>query len=101
MSLKKQYLKKSDSCKVTFSLTKETVGSADSVCLVGDFNDWSQSANPMKKLKNGTFTASLHLQKDEEYQFRYLLDGRQWENEWQADKYLPNQHGSDNSVVIV
>jgi 1,4-alpha-glucan branching enzyme len=101
MSLKKQYLKKTRVCKVTFSLPKEAAGSAANAYLVGDFNDWSQSMTPMKRLKNGAFTATLALQPDKEYHFRYLVDGHRWENDWNADKYVPNAHGSDDSVVVL
>ncbi|HEX2932499.1 MAG TPA: isoamylase early set domain-containing protein [Candidatus Binatia bacterium] len=101
MSLKKQYLKKTGACKVTFSLPKEAVGSATKVHLVGDFNDWNQDVTPMKRLKNGTFSATVPLQPNREYRFRYLLDGARWENDWSADKYLANAHGSDDSVVVV
>ena len=101
VSLKKQYLKKTSACKVTFSLPKEAVGSATKVHLVGDFNDWNQDVTPMKRLKNGTFSATVPLQPNREYRFRYLLDGARWENDWSADKYLANAHGSDDSVVVV
>jgi len=101
MSLKKQYLKKNSSCKVTFSLPKEAAGSAAHVSLVGDFNAWNKDAIPMKRLKNGGFTATLTLQANKEYHFRYFLDGQRWENDWNADRYVPNSHGSDDSVVVV
>jgi 1,4-alpha-glucan branching enzyme len=101
MSLKKQYLKKNTSCKVTFSFPREAAGSAAQVSLVGDFNGWNKDAIPMKKLKNGGFTATLTLQANKEYHFRYFLDGERWENDWNADKYVPNRHGSDDSVVVV
>jgi 1,4-alpha-glucan branching enzyme len=101
MSLKKQYLKKSAVCKVTFSIAREAVGSAKNVHLVGDFNGWDQNTTPMKRLKNGTFTATLALQPNKEYRFRYLVDRGRWENDWAADKYVPNDHGSDDSVVVV
>jgi 1,4-alpha-glucan branching enzyme len=101
MSLKKQYLKKTHSCKVTFSLPKEAVGSANHVSLVGDFNEWNKEAIPMKRLKNGTFTATLTLKPNKEYAFRYFIDGERWENDWKADKYVPNRHGSDDSVVVL
>jgi len=101
MSLKKQYLKKNSVCKVTFSLPKEAVGSAQRVSLAGDFNKWSKDAIPMKRLKNGTFTATLTLQPNQEYHFRYFVDGQRWENDWNADKYVPNSHGSDDSVVVL
>jgi 1,4-alpha-glucan branching enzyme len=101
MSLKKQYLKKPRVCKVTFSLPKEAAGSAANVSLVGDFNEWSKETVPMKRLKNGTFTATVTLEPSKEYHFRYFVDGQRWENDWNADKYVPNSHGSDDSVVVV
>ena len=101
MSIKKQYLKTRAACRVTFSLPKKAAAFANTVHLVGDFNDWNESITPMKRLKNGSFTATLVLQRNKEYQFRYLLDGLQWENDWKADKYVPNRYGSENSVVVV
>ena len=43
----------------------------------------------------------LNLESDREYRFKYLIDGDKWENDWNADKYLTNEYGSDDSVVIV
>ena len=102
MSIKKQYQKKGNMCKVTFSLPKEAVKSAKSVHLVGEFNNWSISTTPMEKQKNRTFAISLNLEKGREYQFGYLIDGTIWENDWEAEKYVPNPFGNgDNSVVVV
>ena len=56
----------------------------------------------MKRLKNGGFVATLDLDPGHEYEYRYLLDGKVWENDWQADKYVPTQFGdTENSVVVV
>ena len=35
------------------------------------------------------------------YRYRYLLDGTRWENAWDADDYVPNPYGGDDSVVVV
>jgi Glycogen recognition site of AMP-activated protein kinase len=101
MGLKKQYLKKTKLCKVTFSLDKEAVGDASDVSVVGDFNEWNKGNLPMKRLKNGSFTATITLEPNHEYHFRYFVDGARWENDWKADKYVPNEHGSEDSVVVV
>ena len=100
MSLKKQYLKSKAVCKVTFTLPKEAAGAAKTAHVVGDFNDWNVRANVMKKLRDGTLTATITLERGREYQFRYLLDGAIWENDWNADKYVQNSFGSENSVVV-
>lgn len=102
MSLKKQYLKSTPVCKVTFRLPAEAAKDARKVSIVGDFNDWDIYAIPLKKLKDGTFTVTLKLEPDNEYQFRYLIDETTWENDWDADKYVASPYGYvDNSVVIV
>lgn len=102
MAFKKQYLKSKAICKVTFKLSKEQALCANSVRLVGDFNEWDISSAPMKKLKNGGFTTTINLAKDSQYQFRYLLDDKEWENDWEADAYIPSPVSlADNSVVEV
>ena len=55
----------------------------------------------MKKLKDGTFKTTIDLEAGKEYQFKYLIDGKVWENDWSADKYVPNEFTSENSVVVV
>lgn len=96
--LKKQFLKTKPVCKVTFSLPASVQG--ESVYLVGDFNEWSEQSTPMKRMKDGSFTIAMDLEKDKQYQFRYLVDGTYWHNDWEADKYLPNPYSGDNSVVV-
>ena len=66
---------------------------------MGDFNNWDETATPMKKLKNGSFKVTLELEPEREYRFRYLVDGNQWHNDWDADRYEPNPFSGDNSVV--
>jgi len=100
--LKKQYLKSKPVVKVTFSFPEAEAGEATqarSVQLVGDFNDWTDST-PMKRQKDGRFSVLLELEKDRAYQFRYLVDGQEWYNDWQADQYTPNPFNSENSVVL-
>jgi len=100
-SLKKQYVKNSRSCKVTFRLPKEAAPNAKMVSIVGDFNNWKVTETKMIKLKSGDFKATVELPCNREYSFRYLIDSDSWENDWFADKYIPNQFGSDDSVVVV
>jgi 1,4-alpha-glucan branching enzyme len=99
--IKKQYFKSSPTCRVTFTLPKEAAAEAQSVALVGDFNNWDREAAPMKRLKDGSFSITLELQRDREYRFRYLIDDSRWENDWHADRYEKNRYGDDDSVVVV
>ena len=81
---------------VTFELPAEVGAEAAVVC--GDFNDWATDATPLKRRKDGSFAATLRLAPGR-YKFRYLLDEERWENDWVADSYEPNEHGSDDSVI--
>jgi 1,4-alpha-glucan branching enzyme len=102
MPIKKAYLKSKPECKVTFRVPRAQAGEANTVKLLGDFNQWDTSVAPMKKLKSGEFTQTLNLPKGQEYNFRYLVDDTQWENDWSADDYRPNQLTfDDNSVVQI
>lgn len=95
--LKKRYLKSRDAVQITF-YTAEAIN-AESIALVGDFNDWDENATPMQQLKDGRFKVTVELEPDTAYEFRYLVDGEEWHNDWEADGYVPNPHGSDNCVV--
>ena len=102
MSLKKQFLKSKPVCKVTFRLSRAAAKAAKTIHVVGEFNNWDVYATPMKCLKNGAFTVTIDLEQGREYQFRYLIDEMTWENDWDADKYLPSHFGNcENSVVVV
>jgi 1,4-alpha-glucan branching enzyme len=102
MSLKKAYAKDKASCKVSFELPDAAAEGADSVCLVGDFNNWNETSTPMKKNKDDVWTIVVNLQSGREYYFRYLINGVRWENDWNADKYVKSPYSdAENSVVIV
>jgi 1,4-alpha-glucan branching enzyme len=97
--LKKSYTPRGDRCRVTFKLPADV--NAQTAYLAGDFNDWDLQANPMKKLKDGSFSVTITLNAGERYRFRYWLDGERWENDWAADAYEPNPFGGEDSVVQI
>jgi 1,4-alpha-glucan branching enzyme len=102
MSVKKQFLKTKPVCKVTFKITAEQAQHADSVRLVGEFNYWDVKSEPMKRLKDGSFTKTVNLEINKQHQFRYLLDNNKWENDWHADAYTPSTIGiEENSIVAL
>jgi 1,4-alpha-glucan branching enzyme len=99
--LKKQYIKSRNVYKVTFRLAKHEQPEyrITSATLVADFNDWSFTDTPLVKLKNGDFKVVLELEPGNKHEFRYLLNGEKWYNEWEADEYIPGDFGKDNSVI--
>jgi len=72
---------------------------ANSVSLVGDFNEWHADATPMKKDKNGVWKAELKLDAGE-HQFRYFVDDHYWLNDDKATK-VANAFGTDNSLARI
>lgn len=96
--LTKVYSKKTRQTRVTFELPAEL--NAQTACLCGEFNSWDTTAHPMKRRKDGSFTLTIPLEAGA-HRFRYILDGERWENDWAADDYVPNEYGSDDSVVQV
>ena len=99
MSFKKQFLKSKPVCKVSFRLDAAEASGATKVQLLGDFNNWDKSAEPMTALKSNDFTATFELEAGKEFQFRYLIDGTEWKNDSQADSFVANSFGEENSVV--
>ena len=96
MAITKQYLKSKPICKVTFSVPAEE---AKKVTVLGTFNEWNEKkAVKLKKLKNGTFKGTVDLEKDNSYEFRYLVDGS-FINDDQADAYKANEFGGENAVL--
>jgi len=97
--LKKNYTKTGQKCRVTFKYPNPE--QADSAVLAGDFNDWSLTGHPMRRLKDGSFSQTITLPANQSYQFRYVLDGNIWVNDPDADESVANEYGEENSVVQI
>ncbi len=95
--MKKEYTKTGRSCKVTFELAAE----ANQVALLGDFNEWNSASDVMKRRKDGTFSVTVSLKPGSDYKYRFLLDGAIWQNDPEAEKYVPNTFGTEDSVISV
>lgn len=97
--LKKSYSKTGRSCRVTFKLPAEM--EAQKAAVLGEFNEWSEEAHPMKKRKDGSFSVTLSLDAGQEYRFRYLLDKDRWVNDEAPDQLVLNGFGGQDCVVTV
>lgn len=95
--LNKKFIKSKKVCQVTFSLPEEVAVKQASV--VGEFNGWDANMHPMSKVK-GVWKATIEVEQGHEYQYRYFINGGEWYNDPQADKYIPNNIDGDNSVVV-
>jgi 1,4-alpha-glucan branching enzyme len=95
--VKKTRLKKGSNYRVTFTLPEGT--EAERVAVLGDFNDWDEGATLLTRRKAGHYSASLTLKSGREYRFRYLLDGMRWRNDEEADGFVANPYGTQDSLL--
>ena len=81
--------------QVTF--TMPPIPGVETLHLCGEFNGWSDT--PMKREEDGSWSATLSVDGGKSYMFRYRDNLGAWHNDWGADAYVPNQFGSENSVL--
>ena len=73
---------------------------ARSVALVGEFNDWNESAHPMKHDPDlDAWTITFEIPPDR-YEYKFLVNDREWWNDQNTPK-VPNVWGSENSYLEV
>jgi 1,4-alpha-glucan branching enzyme len=96
--IKKVPIKEEGLVRVAFELPS-TVW-AERVNLVGEFNDWDTLSTPMTRERaDANWKVIVELETGRRYRFRYLVDGKEWLNDWHADDFVENPYGSDDSVV--
>ena len=88
MSIQKHFLPGKGVCQVLFTLPESYFDEAKKIAVVGDFNDWNHEKHFMRKTKDGRFQRKVELPVGKEYQFRYLIDDSNWDNEWEADGFV-------------
>ena len=89
---------KGNSVRVTFELPAETA--AETVAVVGDFNEWDVEKGAMKlDKKKNVWKAGVSVKPGKSFQFRYVADGDKWINDEQADAFVQNEYFGENCVV--
>ena len=67
--------------------------------LCGDFNGWEVKGVPLSQESDGTWVAKLVLEGGRKYRFRYYDNQGRWHNDREADAYVSNDFGSEDSVL--
>jgi hypothetical protein len=96
--LKREPVKKGNQVKVTFVVPHDP--DQPRISVLGDFNAWDPSATPLVKRANNTRSASVTLDPNRKYEFRYRTESGEWLDEEQADEYKPNEFGTRNCVIV-
>jgi hypothetical protein len=74
---------------------------AASVAVVGDFNSWDASANPMvRDSASGAWTALVDV-KPGRHVYAFLVDGKKWTLDPSAQRTKDADYGTEQSVMIV
>ena len=84
---------------VSVTFRSEVPDETKSVQVLGQFNEWDQDRHPMKRRKDGTWSATIRMPKTKTFQFRYLIDGEQWMTDAESDGLAINEFGGQNSVL--
>jgi 1,4-alpha-glucan branching enzyme len=73
---------------------------ASSVSVAGSFNEWNPAAKPLKRGKDGQWTAVLVLPPGR-HAYRFVVDGSDWREDPSCADREPNAFGGFNSVLSV
>jgi 1,4-alpha-glucan branching enzyme len=76
-----------------------TAPGAMSVMLVGDFTQWQQKGIPMRKGKDGVWTASVDLTPGMHH-YRFIVDG-DWRDDPECTVRVANPYGGQDMVKQV
>ena len=81
---------------ITFSYSAPD---ANDILLVGDFNNWDMSSNPLNKNDSGEWETSIKLNPGT-YAYRFIVDG-EWHNDPKALEKIPNEFGTQNDKIVI
>lgn len=98
--IKKSYVKSRDLYKVTFEVPTEKIGKGREVRVLSTFNDWNWENGLVLKPGKASYKATAELSSGD-YQFRYLIDGQEWENDEAAEHYTASGFGTENSCFTL
>lgn len=73
---------------------------AQSVSVVGEFNDWRVDSHPLQQKDHETWHITLHLPPGV-YQYKFVIDGTRWEDDADNPNRTVNEFGTSNSILEV
>lgn len=100
MSISKVIIADKEVYRIKFRVTDSLVDRPKQAALLGDFNNWDPLKGQMKKSEDGFFEKTIELPFGGDYQCRYLIDNYSWENDWQADAYVPSPYSEDSNMIL-
>ncbi len=80
-----------------YTFTLEGYSNANSICIGGSFNNWSEKGFPLRKNENGQWEIKLHVPIGKST-YKFIVDG-QWIIDPKNPYWEQNEVGSKNSVL--
>lgn len=74
---------------------------ADSAAVAGDFNGWSSTRTPMRRVGPGLWRASLAAPASGVYRYKFVVDGWRWVEDPANMRREPDGYGGMNAVLQV
>ena len=95
--MKKERVANSAKISVTFEMPSDI--QAETLAVLGDFNNWDTDSGLMKRRKDGVWAKTIRMNPGT-YHFRYLASDGTWYNDPAADGYEPSGLGEDNCILV-
>jgi hypothetical protein len=74
---------------------------AESVSIVGDFNDWDLGATPLiRDDGDGLWSVSVPLEAGR-YRYSFVVDGTEWRDDPRSAPAMDDEFGRPNSVITI
>lgn len=75
---------------------------ADSVAVVGDWNEWNTNAHPLRDSDgDGVWEVEIEVRPDSEYRYQFVIDGRKWVPDPSSPITVDDGFGGENSVLNI
>ncbi len=71
---------------------------AETVFLVGDFNDWDPDMHQMEKV-GGVWQIEMTLEEQRTYTYNFLIDRKEWISDPLAESSVEDPFGGEKSVI--
>mgnify|MGYP006275387215 CR=1 FL=1 len=86
---------------VEVKFTYEPEGKPDSVTIAGGFNGWDKTATPLKDEDGDGVYEATQLLPPGEYPYKFVVNGEEWIEPPNAEKYTGDGYGGKNAVAVV
>ncbi|MFH0733388.1 MAG: isoamylase early set domain-containing protein [bacterium] len=102
MPITKELIPRSKSAIVTFTVPIDISSSHTACSIVGDFNNWNPTVHQLRRSNfYSPFSIKIELPVNKTYEFKFLFEDSSWYVENEADGFIQNVHGTQNSLLIL